>query len=213
MSTPRQRHNKQSQVQLAPENKFEELENDDIPHVEKLRIIEQSGLLKAIPKPDNDPAKSKSTHLKKDGAASTAEEEEDEGEVPVWLIALLQSILLGFVYATFEILVQQQYGADWQAIEVALKVAKGYPLLLGYAYLTYRFQAHPAMKVFQWFIATFSGCYFLYLNNHSPAIGIMQRCPGLITIWLHGIVMADNIPTVAMLGIIGGFWYYDTRRV
>ncbi|KAJ1951933.1 hypothetical protein IWQ62_006337 [Dispira parvispora] len=209
MSAPRQRHSKSPQVQLAPESKFEELENDDIPHVEKLRIIEQSGLLKAIPKPDTKPAKP--THLKKDDGDAEEEEDEEEDEIPVWVIALFQSILLGFVYATFEILVQQQYGADWEALEVALKVAKGYPLLMGYSYLTYRFQAHPAMKVFQWLIATLSGCYFLYLNNHSPAIGIMQRCPGLITIWLHGIFMADNIPTAVMLGFIGGFWYYDTR--
>ncbi|KAJ1970796.1 hypothetical protein H4R34_005951, partial [Dimargaris verticillata] len=186
MPKPRQRQ------RPADQERFQEL--DDISEAEKRRIIEETGILKKIPKPASKQPSSAQTK----GASDPAKDGDDDAyeladEVP-FLVALLYTFPATFIYGTFEVLVQQQYGMDWTALEVLGKSVKAFPMLLTFIYFTYKFRSQTWMKAFQWLTSTAAGAYFMYLNLYAPAVGIMRQCPGLITVWIYGIFMLDNLP-------------------
>ncbi|KAJ1974989.1 hypothetical protein H4R35_003356 [Dimargaris xerosporica] len=199
MPKPRQRQ------RPADQERFQEL--DDIPEAEKRRLIEETGILKKIPKPAGKPANSAQA---KDGDDDEAYELAEE--MP-FLVSLLYTFPATFVYGTFEVLVQQQYGMDWTAREVLGKCAKAFPMLLTFIYFTYKFRSQTWMKVFQWLTSTAAGAYFMYLNLYAPAVGIMRQCPGLITLWVYGIFMLDNLPMLANLLVVAVYWRLEIWRM
>ncbi|KAJ1987646.1 hypothetical protein H4R33_002774 [Dimargaris cristalligena] len=227
MPTPRKRQSRSTSADVAADGKFEEL--DDISQQEKLRIIENSGILGKIPTATTpnpkaarfinaeDLAEEVRTPDDHDGDSDEEEGEGGEGDVDFdaignempGVVALLYSFPAIMVFMTFEVLVQQQFGSDWTLAELGLKVLKAYPVLLAYIYATYLHRHQVWMKAFQWFVSTAAGCYFIHLNLHSPAIGIMQQCPGLMTIWVYGVFMADNVAMVANLLIVGAAYHWD----
>ncbi|KAJ1929569.1 hypothetical protein IWQ60_001056 [Tieghemiomyces parasiticus] len=214
MTTPRKRTTG-TNAELAPDGKFEEI--DDIPDDEKLRILEQTGLLSQLP--PSGKGKPQSAGPKIINAADLPTElakEADEDplrDAPPLLMALLYSLPAAFIFFTFEILVQQQYGVEWSLVEALVKAVKAYPVLLTYIYLTQRYQTQTWLQVAQWAVSTAAGSYFIHLNLTAPAIGIMQRSPGLMTIWIYGIFVSSNKLMVANLLIVAALYRFDIWKM
>ncbi|KAK9718732.1 hypothetical protein K7432_005277 [Basidiobolus ranarum] len=160
---------------------------DDIPDIEKHRIIEETGILKQvkIPKPENQPP--------------------PEG---YFLQALLFTIPFTALFGLFEALVHQQYNNTITIGMIFQKMAKVFPGLLLIIYLTCRFRHSKIMTPALTVVGSMSGCFLLHVMHNDPAFGVMLRCPGLATFWIYCIFQLDIIPCLVSLLPVGCYYYF-----
>lgn len=61
-------------------------------------------------------------------------------------------------------------------------------------------------------ISTICGCYFLHTMFRSPAMGIMLRSPGVITILVYCIVQLNLLPAVISLALCGLYYQFGNVK-
>lgn len=61
-------------------------------------------------------------------------------------------------------------------------------------------------------ISTLCGCYFLHTMFRSPAMGIMLRAPGIITILVYCIVQLNLLPAVISLALCGLYYKFGNVK-
>ncbi|KAI9480329.1 MAG: hypothetical protein EXX96DRAFT_176862 [Benjaminiella poitrasii] len=166
---------------------------DDIPDEEKLRLIDQSGLLKKV--------KTRERELNTQDP-TTAEY--------IWQ-AIFLSIPFGFLLATFDITVKVQYSEPWNYAGLLVKCVKSAPALAPFIYLTNRYKSSRLTQVLMTIGSTLCGSFLMYTLRHSPSLGQMMRAPGLATIWIYFIIQLDLIPATSTLILVLLYWYFGLR--
>ncbi|OMJ12295.1 hypothetical protein AYI69_g9464, partial [Smittium culicis] len=76
-------------------------------------------------------------------------EEEEDGDVdlPAWINSIFYTICLIFVYGTFMILVNQQYGQEVIVKEVAISMAKAMPSIGCFVYFTNSYKEYRLVRL------------------------------------------------------------------
>ncbi|KAI8384437.1 uncharacterized protein BYT42DRAFT_592692 [Radiomyces spectabilis] len=169
---------------------------DDVPDDEKLRLIEQTGLLQKVKQREAELA---AQH----NQASTAEY--------IWQ-AIFLSIPFGFLVATFDVTVKVQFSEPWTYYGLMMKAVKSAPVLCPFIYLTNRYKNKKWMQAAMTCGSMFVGSLLLYTLTHSPSLGQMLRAPGLATIWIYFIVQLDLLPATATLVMVGLYWYFGLNK-
>ncbi|CAO3641355.1 unnamed protein product [Mucor fragilis] len=168
--------------------------SDGIPDAEKLRLIDQTGLMKKV--------KQRESELMVKKQATTAEY--------IWQ-AIFLSIPFGFLMATFDVTVKVQYSEPWNYAGIVTKCAKSAPALAPFIYLTNRYKSTRLAQVLMAFGSAIVGSFLMYTLRHSPSLGQMMRAPGLATVWIYFIVQLDLIPATATLTLVALYWYFGLR--
>ncbi|KAJ1892057.1 hypothetical protein LPJ66_006573 [Kickxella alabastrina] len=192
---------------------------DDIPDQEKLRLIRESGLMNNMRKynktktsngSDNEDSQEEEDD---EGVAYGKEEGEEEAEVPKWMDAVIYSFGLMAIYGLFEALVNQQYNVEVGMKEIVARMGKALPAIWFIVYLTHRYRHQRAVALLMLLAACASGCYFVYLNLHSPRLGIMRRAPGLVTMWIYLTFQMDVRPSIISALVVCSFWIIDPFKL
>ncbi|GAN09421.1 conserved hypothetical protein [Mucor ambiguus] len=168
--------------------------SDGIPDDEKLRLIDQTGLMKKV--------KQRESELMVKKQATTAEY--------IWQ-AIFLSIPFGFLMATFDVTVKVQYSEPWNYAGIVTKCAKSAPALAPFIYLTNRYKSTRLTQVLMAFGSAIVGSFLMYTLRHSPSLGQMMRAPGLATVWIYFIVQLDLIPATVTLTLVALYWYFGLR--
>ncbi|PVV02793.1 hypothetical protein BB560_000670 [Smittium megazygosporum] len=143
-----------------------------------------------------------------------SEDDEDiitEG-VDIGIVAnsVLYTFALMCIYSTFVILVNQQYGVDWQFRDLAKQSLRAAPAILTFVFITLYLGRFPKFASFCYSsFAGFFGTYFIHLNLHSPRLGVMNRTPALITLWVYLILLMDIRPSMINIFSVSIFWLVD----
>ncbi|KAI7902124.1 uncharacterized protein BX663DRAFT_536768 [Cokeromyces recurvatus] len=164
---------------------------DDIPDDEKLRLIDQTGLLKKVKKREAELAE-----------PTTAEY--------IWQ-AIFLSIPFGFLMATFDVTVKVQYSEPWNYASMIVKCVKSAPALAPFIYLTNRYKSNRLAQILMSIGSAVCGSLLMYTLRHSPSLGQMMRAPGLATIWIYFIIQLDLAPATLTLLLVLLYWYFGLR--
>ncbi|KAI1316246.1 hypothetical protein EDD11_010293 [Mortierella claussenii] len=186
---------------------------DDIPDPEKWRIIKESGIMGKVKAVDN---RNRSTSSR---SHRSHQQNVEQGDVqPDYIFeGIFFSIPTTCLFVVMDILVHRQYGETYAGADVFRKVIKVFPAILLMVYFSNKHKASKFTQAAMFAIATVCGCYFLHTMFRSPAMGIMLRAPGIITILVYCIVQLHLLPAVISLAICGLYYNfgnvkYDHRR-
>ena len=189
---------------------------DDIPDAEKLRLIDQTGLMKKV--------KQRESELLVKKQASTGEY--------IWQAVFL-SIPFGFLMATFDVTVKVQFSEPWNYAGIVTKCVQSAPgkykggsslvliltrkktcflVLAPFIYLTNRYKSERSTQIYMALGSVFTGAFLMYTLRFSPSLGQMMRAPGLATVWIYLIVQLDLIPATLTLSLVALYWYLGLRR-
>ncbi|PVU95717.1 hypothetical protein BB561_001648 [Smittium simulii] len=150
----------------------------------------------------NDEADS-STHSDSDNTT------EEPFQFSTFANSVFYSLALLFIYATFLVLVHQQYGLQIEFSDILRQTFSAAPSILIFVYFTFTLTQFRLSKFLYIIFASFFGCYFIHLNLHSPRLGVMKRTPGLITLWIYLIMLLDMRATLINIFCVGVFWMVD----
>ncbi|KAI8331985.1 hypothetical protein EDC96DRAFT_31000 [Choanephora cucurbitarum] len=180
-------------IDKIPTNK--KSNKDDIPDDEKLRLIDQTGLLQKVKQREQEIEQQSTT---------TAEY--------VWQ-AIFLSIPFAFLMGTFDVTVKVQYNEPWDYAGLLTRCVKSAPALAPIIYLTNRYKAKRSTQFLMSLGSVFLGSLLMYTLHRSPSLGQMMRAPGLATIWIYFIVQLDLLPAVITLGIVFAYWFFGLRVI
>ncbi|KAF9374271.1 hypothetical protein CPB97_012187 [Podila verticillata] len=173
---------------------------EDIADPEKWRIIKESGVLEKVR--TNDRARSgRNRHT------GTKEVERDyifEG--------IFFSIPTTCLFVVMDILVHRQFGEDYGSGDIFHKIVKVFPAILIMVYFSNKSKNNKFTQAAMFVISTLCGCYFLHTMFRSPAMGIMLRAPGIITILVYCIVQLNLLPAVISLALCGLYYKFGNVK-
>ncbi|CAO3698260.1 unnamed protein product [Rhizopus stolonifer] len=173
--------------------------NDDIPEEEKMRLLDQTGLLQKV---------------KKREAEIKQQQQQQNGSTTEHIyMALFMSFPFAVLFATFDIVVKVQYSEDWNYTTMALKVAKTVPVLAPFIYITNRYRAERITQALMSVVAVFAGSFLMFTIKHTPSLGQMMRAPGLATTWIYLIIQLDLLPASLSLVVVGLYWYLEGAKL
>ncbi|KAF8976705.1 hypothetical protein BGZ46_008042 [Entomortierella lignicola] len=164
----------------------------EIPDPEKWRIIKESGIIEQI----NSKEKSRQQLVV------------DDSDRDYIFEGVFFSIPTTCLFIVMDILVHRQYGETYTGIEVVYKALKVFPAILVMVYFSNKFKASNLTQGAMFIVSVICGCYFLHTMYRSPAMGIMLRAPGIITILVYCIVQLQLLPAVISLAICGVYYKF-----
>ncbi|KAI9247880.1 hypothetical protein BY458DRAFT_551006 [Sporodiniella umbellata] len=162
---------------------------DDIPEEEKMRMLDQTGLLQKVKKREEE--------IKEQNVTTTEHV----------FMAMFMSFPFAVLFATFDVVVKVQYSEEWNYTAMALKVAKIAPVLVPFIYITNRYRADRTTQVLMTIVAAFAGSFLMFTIKNTPSLGQMMRAPGLATTWIYLIIQLDLLPASLSLGVVALYWY------
>lgn len=199
---------------IPDRQKQQKQKDDNIPESEKLRLMEQAGLLKKV--------KRREAELKAE-RTSTA--------VYIWQ-AIFLSIPFGLLLGTFDITVKVQYSEPWSYMDLLIRAVKSAPgkkianlcikktrsthilelALFPIIYLTNRHKEKRIVQIIMAFGSVLAGSFLMYTLRNSPSLGQMMRAPGLATIWVYFVVQMDLVPAVMTLALVAAYYYFGLHQ-
>ncbi|KAF9582910.1 hypothetical protein BGW38_010600 [Lunasporangiospora selenospora] len=173
---------------------------EDIEDSEKWRLIKESGILGKVPRSSTLKAK----------YIQDEEEHDDDDELERDYIfeGIFFSIPTASLFIVMDILVHRQFGEGYALNQIVTKLAKVFPAVLLMVYFSNKFKSSKFTQVAMFSAATACGCYFLHTMFRSPALGIMRRAPGVITILVYCIVQLNLLPALICLAICGLYYRF-----
>ncbi|OZJ06693.1 hypothetical protein BZG36_00323 [Bifiguratus adelaidae] len=172
----------------------------EIPESEQIRLIQESGVLKGIPRADANNA----TFIHQEPLR-------DPSGWEYFFQALFLTIPFATLLATFDVVVKVQYAEPWTGREFAFKGLRSFPSLLMIIYITNRYKSNRLVQATMTIIASICGTYLLFNIFKAPSLGVMLRSPGLATLWIYFVVQLDLIPATLTLAVAGAYWYFGLR--
>ncbi|KAG0049709.1 hypothetical protein BGZ83_005480 [Gryganskiella cystojenkinii] len=187
---------------------------DDIPDLEKMRIIRESGIMDQVQANEvQQQQRGSRRSRRRDGDNEVTEEEENDDANRDYIFeGIFFSIPTTCLFVVMDILVHRQFGETYGAGNVFSKVVKVFPAILFMVYFSNKAKAHPVTQGSMFVVSTACGCYFLHTMFRSPAMGIMLRAPGIITILVYCIVQLNLLPAVISLALCGLYYQYGNVK-
>ncbi|KLO16322.1 hypothetical protein SCHPADRAFT_823341 [Schizopora paradoxa] len=178
---------------------------EEIPEDEQWRLIDQSGILSNIPKPDAKDSKPKS--------------EEDESSEPFspFCEEIFQSMLLiipmSSLYYMMIIMAHRQYAQEITKGYLLEHLLTSIPLLSVFIFYTTRHKADQRMQVALTILSIISGCRLIYVVNRTNWTVIMRQCPPLGTMWVYTVVQLELGKAVAALAAVAGYVQWTGLKI
>ncbi|KAF9334267.1 hypothetical protein BG006_002427 [Podila minutissima] len=172
---------------------------EEIADPEKWRIIKESGVLEKVK--TNDRAWSgHNRHTSK------------EVERDYIFEGIFFSIPTTCLFVVMDILVHRQFGEDYGSGDIFRKIVKVFPAILIMVYFSNKSKNNKFTQAAMFVISTLCGCYFLHTMFRAPAMGIMLRAPGIITILVYCIVQLNLLPAVISLALCGLYYKFGNVK-
>ncbi|KAG0250776.1 hypothetical protein BG011_008111 [Mortierella polycephala] len=178
---------------------------DDIPEQEKWRLIKESGIIEQINANDD---RSKATH-----SHGHHHHKHDDAERDYIFEGIFFSIPTTCLFVVMDILVHRQFGETYGGSDIFHKVIKIFPAILIMVYFSNKSKNSKFTQAAMFVISALCGCYFLHTMHRSPAMGIMLRAPGIITILVYCIVQLNLLPAMISLVICGLYYKFGNGFV
>ncbi|KAI7825265.1 hypothetical protein BC939DRAFT_448372 [Gamsiella multidivaricata] len=116
------------------------------------------------------------------------------------------------LFIVMDILVHRQFGENYAGGDIFRKVIKIFPAILIMVYFSNKHKTSKFTQTAMFAISTLCGCYFLHTMFRSPAMGIMLRAPGIITILVYCIVQLHLLPAVISLALCGLYYQFGNVK-
>ncbi|KAF9572431.1 hypothetical protein EC968_009909 [Mortierella alpina] len=176
---------------------------DDIPDPEKWRIIKESGIMDQVKAGDESRRVSnKRRHRQHD----------DDKDRDYVFEGIFFSIPTTCLFVVMDILVHRQFGEDYGASDIFHKVIKVFPVILFMVYFSNKSKNSKFTQAVMFVTSVICGCYFLHTMFRSPAMGIMLRAPGIITILVYCIVQLNLLPAFISLALCGLYYKFGNVK-
>ncbi|KAF9544668.1 hypothetical protein EC957_011775 [Mortierella hygrophila] len=171
---------------------------DDIPEPEKWKIITESGIIDQVNASD-----------KRKRRQKQAQEAADRDYI---FEGIFFSIPTTCLFVVMDVLVHRQFGEAYGGSDIFHKVIKIFPAILIMVYFSNKSKNSKFTQAAMFVISTICGCYFLHTMFRSPAMGIMLRSPGVITILVYCIVQLNLLPAVISLALCGLYYQFGNVK-
>ncbi|KAF9912963.1 hypothetical protein EC991_007577 [Linnemannia zychae] len=172
---------------------------DDIPEPEKWKIITESGII------DQVQAHEKRTKRRQ-------REAQDDSDRDYIFEGIFFSIPTACLFIVMDVLVHRQFGETYGGNDIVRKLIKVFPAILIMVYFSNKTKNSKFTQAAMFVISTLCGCYFLHTMFRSPAMGIMLRSPGVITILVYCIVQLNLLPAVISLALCGLYYQFGNVK-
>ncbi|KAF8939686.1 hypothetical protein BGZ58_008981 [Dissophora ornata] len=215
-------HQQTAKIQELNEDEFDELDDDeedqddsddsdasdssdidDIPEPEKWRIIKESGIMEQVKASDSRSGSKRSQRQQQN------EEDDDRDYI---FEGIFFSIPTACLFIVMDILVHRQYGETYAGADVFRKVIKIFPAILIMVYFSNKHKTSKFTQAVMFVVSILCGCYFLHTMFRSPAMGIMLRAPGIITILVYCIVQLQLLPAMISLALCGLYYQFGNVK-
>ncbi|KAF9144835.1 hypothetical protein BGX30_011333 [Mortierella sp. GBA39] len=171
---------------------------DDIPEPEKWKIITESGIIDQVKASDK-----RKRHQKQ------VREAADRDYI---FEGIFFSIPTTCLFVVMDVLVHRQFGEAYGGSDIFHKVIKVFPAILIMVYFSNKSKNSKFTQAAMFVVSTICGCYFLHTMFRSPAMGIMLRSPGVITILVYCIVQLNLLPAVISLALCGLYYQFGNVK-
>ncbi|KAG0297462.1 hypothetical protein BGZ96_006418 [Linnemannia gamsii] len=171
---------------------------DDIPEPEKWKIITESGIIDQVNASDKRKRRQKQI--------------QEESNRDYIFEGIFFSIPTTCLFVVMDVLVHRQFGETYGGSDIFHKVIKIFPAILIMVYFSNKSKNSKFTQAAMFVISTLCGCYFLHTMFRSPAMGIMLRSPGVITILVYCIVQLNLLPAVISLAICGLYYQFGNVK-
>ncbi|CAO3573085.1 unnamed protein product [Mortierella alpina] len=177
---------------------------DDIPDPEKWRIIKESGIMEQVKAGDESRrlGNKRRHHRHRD----------DDKDRDYVFEGIFFSIPTTCLFVVMDILVHRQFGEDYGASNIFHKVIKVFPVILFMVYFSNKSKNSKFTQAVMFATSVICGCYFLHTMFRSPAMGIMLRAPGIITILVYCIVQLNLLPAFISLALCGLYYKFGNVK-
>ncbi|KAG0255092.1 hypothetical protein DFQ27_006432 [Actinomortierella ambigua] len=174
---------------------------DGIPDQEKWRLITESGIMGRLQERENQ-------HKHGDDNDDDSSEELDDSNRDYLFEGIFFSIPTTCLFVVMDILVHRQYGETYSGANIFRKIVKIFPAILLMVYFSNKTKRYRAVQALMFTVSVACGCYFLRTMYRSPALGIMQRAPGIVTILVYCMVQMDLLPAALSIILCGLYFQY-----
>ncbi|KAF9979314.1 hypothetical protein BGZ73_000008 [Actinomortierella ambigua] len=174
---------------------------------EKWRLITESGIMGRLQEHEK-----KHKHDDDDDDDDDDSEELDDSNRDYLFEGIFFSIPTTCLFVVMDILVHRQYGETYNGANILRKLVKIFPAILLMVYFSNKTKRYRAVQAAMFAVSVACGCYFLRTMYRSPALGIMQRAPGIVTILVYCMVQMDLLPAVISLALCGLYFQYGDVR-
>ncbi|KAF9913875.1 hypothetical protein BX616_009406 [Lobosporangium transversale] len=186
---------------------------DDIPEPEKWRLITESGILDQVKASDERRTAAGSDSRSRRQNGVLGHRHGDTEVQPDYIFeGIFFSIPTTCLFIVMDILVHRQYGETYSGPDALRKVIKIFPAILIMVYFSNKHKAHKLTQAAMFIVSIICGCYFLHTMYRSPAMGIMLRAPGVITILVYCIVQLHLLPAVISLALCGLYYQFGNAK-
>ncbi|KAH7105713.1 hypothetical protein BKA62DRAFT_690646 [Auriculariales sp. MPI-PUGE-AT-0066] len=166
----------------------------DMPDDEKWRLINDSGILKNIPRADQVP-------------------KNDEDSTPALDATLLTTPFI-FLYLLMDILIHQQYGQVPSFLEESGRMITAIPVLGFFIYQTNQYKATKWVQALLFILGAVCGSRLVYILNKSSWLVVIRQSPPLATVWVYTIVQLRlGLAVVSLAAVYGFLWWKNLKLV
>ncbi|KAM5532426.1 hypothetical protein V8D89_013920 [Ganoderma adspersum] len=177
----------------------------DIPEAEQWRIIQESGILKQIPKDSKTPKTKDEADSEEDDLSPFAEEV---------LNSMMLIIPMSFMLFLMDVLVHFQYGRHPEYFSIFLdRIAPGVPIISVFIFYSNRHKAHPWMQAGFFLLACTAGPRLAWLINRGNWKVVMRQSPPLATAWIYAVVQLNLLPAVLNLTFVVAYGWYKGLKL
>ncbi|KIJ70177.1 hypothetical protein HYDPIDRAFT_121682 [Hydnomerulius pinastri MD-312] len=178
----------------------------EIPESEQWRLIQESGLLDKINKPNQG-----TPNVQEDSTA-----EEDDGPPPIAeeiFNATVVIMPLTFFLIMMDILIHHQYAKHPGVRDIADRLLNTFPIMSVFMFYTIRHKENTIMQLVLFLISLGVGPRMIWLVNRGSWLTNIAQCPQFATIWLYTVLQLRLSLAVLSLTLIGGWTWWSGLKL
>ncbi|KAF9247218.1 hypothetical protein BU15DRAFT_70052 [Melanogaster broomeanus] len=178
----------------------------EIPEEEQWRLIQDSGLLNRINKPDQPTPTSTqvSTTEEGDGLSPLAED-------------IFNAVIIIMPHTFFlimmDILINRQYARQPTARDIADRLLNTLPIMAIFMFYTVRHKNKTFVQLALFLLSLGVGPRMIWLVNRGSWLTNIAQCPQFATIWLYTVVQLRLSLAVLSLALIGGWTWWSGMKL
>ncbi|EJD01340.1 uncharacterized protein FOMMEDRAFT_30051 [Fomitiporia mediterranea MF3/22] len=185
---------------------------EDIPESEQWRIIEETGVLKKVPREWRESGGS-SVLKEREGEANP---EDDEPFSPLCneiFNAIFFAIPFSTLYITMDVMAHRQYSQPITTLGLLEKIVWGIPFLFAFIFYTLRHKADRRTQALLFFLSIACGARLIYIVNWESWRVVVNQCAPLGTIWVYTVAQLNLIPAVAALAVVAAYVKWKELKI
>ncbi|KAI0773844.1 hypothetical protein C8Q74DRAFT_1368392 [Fomes fomentarius] len=181
----------------------------DISEEEQWRIINESGILKQVPRDQKPQIPIPDAQL--------SEEEEEEGLSPFAeevFNAMMLIIPMSFMLLMMEILVHYQYGRKPDTRDLLDRMLPGVPIISVFIFYSNRYKQDRRVQSALFCLSLGAGARLAWLMNRGNWLVVMRQSPPLATAWIYAVVQLNLLPAIVSLAIVAAYsWHKGLKLI